>query len=169
MKIEIINVGDRQKMPKYSYYELIYKNLDKDKVETKKMMDFSYPVVFKALEQSAKGDKYEVVLVKEKEYWQWTEAKKLDGSEPTSPANTTGPEPKAYVKGSNYETSEERKERQTHIIRQSSLGHAINTLKTDKIQPSKDDVLALAADYEQWVIRKTVAQHLEGFPDDFPE
>lgn len=168
MKIEIINVGDVQKKDKYSVVELVYKNLDKDKTETKKLMSFSYPLVYNALRQASKGDKFDIKLAKEGEYWQWTECV-VSGTEQAPTPSSSGPEPKAYVKGSNYETPEERKERQTHIIRQSSLGHAINTLKTDKIQPSKDDVLALAADYEQWVIRKTVAQHLEGFPDDFPE
>lgn len=168
MKIEIINVGDVQKKDKYSVVELVYKNIDKDKTETKKLMSFSYPVVYNALRQSSKGDKFDIKLVKEGEYWQWTECVEA-GSDPTPTPSSSGPEPKAYVKGSNYETSEERKERQTHIIRQSSLGHAVNTLKVDGKALEKDAVLALAADYEQWVTRKTMAQHLEGFPDDFPE
>lgn len=168
MKIEIINVGDVQKKDKYSVVELVYKNIDKDKTETKKLMSFSYPVVYNALRQSSKGDKFDIKLAKEGEYWQWTECVEA-GSDPTPTLSSSGPEPKAYVKGSNYETSEERKERQTHIIRQSSLGHAVNTLKVDGEALEKDAVLALAADYEQWVTRKTMAQHLEGFPDDFPE
>jgi len=168
MKIEIINVGDVQKKDKYSVVELVYKNIDKDKTETKKLMSFSYPVVYNALRQSSKGDKFDIKLAKEGEYWQWTECEEA-GSDPTPTPSSSGPEPKAYVKGSNYETSEERKERQTHIIRQSSLGHAVNTLKVDGEALEKDAVLALAADYEQWVTRKTMAQHLEGFPDDFPE
>ena len=168
MKIEIINVGDVQKKDKYSVVELVYKNIDKDKTETKKLMSFSYPLVYNALRQSSKGDKFDIKLAKEGEYWQWTECVEA-GSDPTPTLSSSGPEPKAYVKGSNYETSEERKERQTHIIRQSSLGHAVNTLKVDGEALEKDAVLALAADYEQWVTRKTMAQHLEGFPDDFPE
>jgi len=168
MKIEIINVGDVQKKDKYSVVELVYKNIDKDKTETKKLMSFSYPVVYNALRQSSKGDKFDIKLAKEGEYWQWTECV-VAGTESTPTPSSSGPEPKAYVKGSNYETSEERKERQTHIIRQSSLGHAVNTLKVDGEALEKDAVLALAADYEQWVTRKTMAQQLEGFPDDFPE
>ena len=168
MKIEIINVGDVQKKDKYSVVELVYKNIDKDKTETKKLMSFSYPLVYNALRQSSKGDKFDIKLAKEGEYWQWTESE-VAGTESTPTPSSSGPEPKAYVKGSNYETSEERKERQTHIIRQSSLGHAVNTLKVDGEALEKDAVLALAADYEQWVTRKTMAQHLEGFPDDFPE
>ena len=168
MKIEIINVGDVQKKDKYSVVELVYKNIDKDKTETKKLMSFSYPLVYNALRQSSKGDKFDIKLAKEGEYWQWTECV-VAGSDPTPTPSSSGPEPKAYVKGSNYETSEERKERQTHIIRQSSLGHAVNTLKVEGEALEKDAVLALAADYEQWVTRKTMAQHLEGFPDDFPE
>ena len=168
MKIEIINVGDVQKKDKYSVVELGYKNIDKDKTETKKLMSFSYPLVYNALRQSSKGDKFDIKLAKEGEYWQWTECV-VAGTESTPTPSSSGPEPKAYVKGSNYETSEERKERQTHIIRQSSLGHAVNTLKVDGEALEKDAVLALAADYEQWVTRKTMAQHLEGFPDDFPE
>jgi hypothetical protein len=168
MKIEIINVGDVQKKDKYSVVELVYKNIDKDKTETKKLMNFSYPLVYNALRQSSKGDKFDIKLAKEGEYWQWTECE-VAGTESTPTPSSSGPEPKAYVKGSNYETSEERKERQTHIIRQSSLGHAVNTLKVDGEALEKDAVLALAADYEQWVTRKTMAQHLEGFPDDFPE
>ncbi len=168
MKIEIINVGDVQKKDKYSVVELVYKNIDKDKTETKKLMDFSYPPVYNTLRKSSKGDKFDIKLAKEDGYWQWTECS-VAGSDPTPTPSSPGPEPKAYVKGSNYETSEERKERQTHIIRQSSLGHAVNTLKVDGEALEKDAVLALAADYEQWVTRKTMAQHLEGFPDDFPE
>jgi hypothetical protein len=168
INIEVISVGNKNKEPKYSWYELVYRNNDSGKVETKKLFDFAYPLVYKELSTSSSGDNYAVTAEKGEKYWNWVSVSKGD---PVATAPEKGNEPvaKAYVKGNNYETSEERAARQTSIIRQSSLSNAIATLKTDKTVPSRDDVLSLAADYEQWVTRKTMAEHLEQFDDKLPD
>lgn len=168
INIEVISVGKKNKEPKYSWYELVYRNDSTDKVETKKLFDFAYPLVYKELFSSSSGDNYAVTAEKGEKYWNWVSVSKGD---PVATAPEKGNEPvaKAYVKGNNYETSEERAARQTSIIRQSSLSNAIATLKTDKTVPSRDDVLSLAADYEQWVTRKTMAEHLEQFDDKLPD
>ena len=168
INIEVISVGNKNKEPKYSWYELVYRNNDSGKVETKKLFDFAFPLVYKELSTSSSGDNYTVTAEKGEKYWNWVSVSKGD---PVATAPEKGNEPvaKAYVKGNNYETSEERAARQTSIIRQSSLSNAIATLKTDKTVPSRDDVLSLAADYEQWVTRKTMAEHLEQFDDKLPD
>lgn len=168
INIEVISVGGKNKEAKYSWYELVYRNNDSGKVETKKLFDFAYPLVYKELSNSSSGDGYTVTAEKGEKYWNWVSVSKGDAVA-TAPEKGNEPVAKAYVKGNNYETSEERATRQTSIIRQSSLSNAIATLKTDKTVPSRDDVLSLAADYEQWVTRKTMAEHLEQFDDKLPD
>lgn len=170
MKIEIINVGDVQNKGKYTQVEIVYKDIEKDRVGTKKLMSFSYPLVYNGLRTAKKDDKFNVTLVKEGEYWQWTDFSPLGAEVPMASAGPAVPEAKQYVKGSNYETSEERAARQTSIIRQSSLSNAIAALKLDKAALNRDEVLSLAADFEQWVTRKPgLHAQLEQFEDDIPE
>lgn len=169
MKIEIINVGDPQNKGKYTQIELVYKDLEKDRVGTKKLMSFSYPVVYNGLKKAQKGERYDITLTKEGEYWQWTEFS-VPGTEASTVANSSAPEAKSYVKGSNYETPEERAARQTSIIRQSSISNAIAALKVEKAKVDKDELFALAADIEQWVTRKPgLHAQLETWADDIPE
>jgi len=55
------------------------------------------------------------------------------------------------VTGSNYETPAERAENRAKIVRQSSINYAIQLLKTEKVTPSVEDVLKVAAQFESFV------------------
>jgi ABC-type tungstate transport system permease subunit len=54
---------------------------------------------------------------------------------------------------STYETPEERAARQVLIVRQSSLGHALEYTATNKIK-DEAEVLALANRFSDWVFQK---------------
>lgn len=169
IKIEIINVGDVQNKGKYSQYEVVYKDLEKDRVGTKKLMSFSYPLVYNGLKSAKKDEKYNITLVKEGEYWQWTEFSPAGMEVPMATAEAPSAA-KNYVKGSNYETSEERAARQTSIIRQSSISNAIAALKVDKQKIDSDELFAYAEKIENWVTRKPgLHAQLEQFEGDIPE
>jgi hypothetical protein len=171
IQIEIINVGDVQNKGKYSQYEIVYRDIAKDKVSTKKLMSFTYPLVYSGLKSAKKDEKYNVTLVKEGEYWQWTEFSPAGQEAPMATAAEAPTAAKNYVKGSNYETSEERAARQTSIIRQSSISNAIAALKVDKQKIDSDELFAYAAKIEDWVTRKPGLhkQIEEMFTEDFPE
>jgi len=138
----------------YRLVEVTYKNKSfQDKVETKKHNEFGDKTVFETLKNAQAGDEFTIEREKDGNgYWQWigisvgavvpTTSIKSSGN--PVPAKTTGG-------GGNWETSEERAKRQVYIVRQSSLGHAIETLKTDKKNPSADEVISLAKVYEDYV------------------
>ena len=133
----------------YQAIEVSYKN-EQGQIQGKKLMSFSNPTVFKAIQEFAKGDILNVEAVKDDQgYWQWKAVQKSDGSEPvtTSKPATTG----GKVTGSNYETPEERAKRQVYIVRQSSISSAIDLLKSNGNDVKVDNVLAVAKQLENYV------------------
>jgi hypothetical protein len=178
MKIEIINTGqtitEMSKTGKpYKVFELIYKNHDFDsKVETKKINEYS-KVAFNALGTSKQGSFYDVAREKDAAgYWQWTAVTAIDSvmNSPASPAETVVPAAGRKVVGSTYETAEERAANRSKIVRQSSIGYAIQTLKTDKSPANTDDVLKVAQIYLDWVNQtKTPVQEIIDMEDDIPQ
>ena len=56
------------------------------------------------------------------------------------------------VTGSNYETKEERADRQVLIVRQSSLSNAVGTLAIAGGKATANDVISLAKLYEGYVL-----------------
>ena len=133
----------------YQAIEVSYKN-EQGQIQGKKLMSFSNPTVFKAIQEFAKGDILNVEAVKDDQgYWQWKAVQKSDGSEPvtTSKPATTG----GKVTGSNYETPEERAKRQVYIVRQSSISSAIELLKSNGNDVKVDNVLTVAKQLENYV------------------
>mgnify|MGYP003349485393 FL=1 len=133
----------------YQAIEVSYKN-EQGQIQGKKLMSFSNPTVFKAIQEFAKGDVLNVEAVKDDQgYWQWKAVQKSDGSEPVTtarPAATGG-----KVTGSNYETPEERAKRQVYIVRQSSISSAIDLLKSNGNDVKVDNVLEVAKQLENYV------------------
>ena len=145
IQIQIISV-DVENKGKYQQAEVAYKDLAKGSVGSKKLMSFTNKDVYNTVTGSKKGDVFNVELVKnDKGYWDWS-AISAGGDSKAAPTPAGNPSPK-----SNYETADERAKRQVYIVRQSSLGHAIDTLKTDKKNPSKEEVIELAKYYERYV------------------
>jgi hypothetical protein len=133
----------------YQAIEVSYKN-EQGQIQGKKLMSFSNPGVFKAIQEYAKGDVLDVEATKDDQgYWQWKSVSKSDGTAPapTAKAPTSG----GKVTGSNYETSEERAKRQVYIVRQSSISSAIDLLKSNGNDVKVDNVLSVAKQLENYV------------------
>lgn len=173
MQIEIIDVV-REDLPskngKGTYGQLTVTYRSGGKVQEKKLISFSNPAVFKAIEKMTKGDVAEVTTVKnDKGYWDWTaigEGGSAVTTQPSTP-NTT------RVTGSNYETKEERAIRQRYIIRQSSISSAVDSLAAGaKSALNPADVIALARKYEEYVFEQPnlaeLQQGLNALEDDVP-
>ena len=167
MQIEIVNVTENQKQSSngrgYTELEVIYKNQE-GKAQTKKIMSFSNPAVFKAVKDATAGSKLEITTEKDGNgYWQWTGIGSNNATNVAKPATTV------RTGGSNYETPEERALRQKYIVRQSSLTTALGILSVGAKSLDKQAVFELAAEIEQWVFRKaTVVGSFDDMEDDIP-
>lgn len=162
MQITIINVSapSTPAGKKYQVIEVAYKD-ESGKVNSRKIMSFANPQVFKDLQGFVNGDVVDVTAVKEGDYWQWKAVKKLDGSAPAQA--TSSPAKGGKVLGSNYETPEERAKRQVYIIRQSSISSAISALAVGaKSAPSAESILELAKKFEEFVFSEEKETTLEG-------
>lgn len=135
----------------YPAWQLIFKDRDgKIKDITKHVNGLKYT---KGLAESLKslqaGDKFTAVLEKKGAFNEVTMiVKGEDVAVAAQPAST------GRVTGSNYETPDEREWNRVRIIRQSSISNAINLLKTDKVSPNIDDVMAVAARFAEFVNQK---------------
>jgi len=129
-------------------------------VKTQTILSFANPTVYAALEGLKQGDKIDVVLSKNAGgFWQW-ESLTLAGTAAnteapaSAPTNSYAPstnKPNTYA-ARDFETKEERAQRQALIVRQSSLSNAITILSSGaKSPPDRDAVLALAEQLVQWV------------------
>lgn len=182
MLINVIDVGTpnthtAKNGRSYQSMEVTFKN-DAGDVKSKKLMSFANADVFKSAQTWEKGTTVNVDAQKDDNgYWQWVGI--LDGaSAPVGEVkeasasvelNTPKPAPKSTrVTGSNYETKDERAERQVMIIRQSSLANAVATLALDKDKgASPEDVMRLAKVYEEYVLGTKPAS-VEDMMDDIP-
>jgi hypothetical protein len=187
--IEILNVGSpaftKTARGGYNKMEVAFKNLTFDsKVEGKNLVDFNDKALFEFFKGLKNGDK--ITVTKEKgdndQYWNWVAADYSGAQGTGSGANvpsqqnngatggSTGggagsqeaPQSRGRVTGSNYETSEERAKRQVYIVRQSSIGAAIELLKANTtscstpsgekyIPITKEQVLETAKAFEKYV------------------
>lgn len=108
------------------------------------------PAIKNALNQLKAGDVFTMVKEKEGEFWN---VKGIYGEggvpsqEPTKAQSfTPSPSPK-----SNYETPEERAQRQVYIIRQSSISSAVDAAPLLKLK-SKEEILQVAKFFEAFVL-----------------
>lgn len=140
----------------YSYIELAYKGED-GKVQGKKVMPFGESKqVADMLDQAQPSEVWNITMVKNEGtgYWDWTNAKKSDGTATTtteaSVALTTR-QPAGKVIGSTYETPEERAKKQVFIVKQSSISNAITLLLANGGQTTVEEVLLTAGKFERYV------------------
>jgi hypothetical protein len=170
LNIEILNVA-RQTLPtkkggSYDVLEVAFKNLDSGKVEGKKIMSFNHKPVFDALSKAQAGNKFDVKLVKEGDYWNWTQVTEGTGetsAKPTAKESFTSPK-------STYETAEERAVRQRLIVRQSSISAAIGVLAPGSKGPLDPElVLDIADRFTDWVFERPVGvAGIVAMDDDVP-
>ena len=88
------------------------------KNSSKFLMSFTNPAVFNTMKDATSGSSWEVEVKKNGEYWDWV-AVKPAGSEPAAAKAPGASVSTGKVLGSQYETAEERKQRQLMIVRQS--------------------------------------------------
>jgi len=143
----------------YQSVEIMYKN-DQGQAQSKKLMSFANPAVFKASQTWTKGDVIHVSTEKDTNgYWQWTAVGTAETTSDTRSDGSSAPatqgnaaKSSTRVSGSNYETKEERAARQVMIVRQSSLSNAVATLGIEGSKASANDVISLAKLYEGFVL-----------------
>jgi hypothetical protein len=182
MNITLLSVDIKTQPTKngksYQVADVAYKNNTfQGKVEGKKVMSFGATAeAFKTLAVASPGESYTIEVVKNAAgYNDWVSMVKGEANAaPAAPSvtKTANPAPK-----SNYETPEERAQRQVYIIRQSSLTNAISTLAVGgKTAPSPDAVVNLAQRYVDFVLNGAAGAlvttvdkvTIEDMPSDFP-
>ena len=162
----------------YQTADVAYKNNSfQGKVEGKKVMSFGATKdSFATLATASPGESYEVTIVKNAAgYNDWVSMVK--GEANAAPAASAAPKAPNAAPKSNYETSEERAQRQVYIIRQSSLTNAVSTLSVgSKAAPSPDAVVNLAQRYVDFVLNGAAGAlvttvdkvTIEDMPNEFP-
>lgn len=158
----------------YQTIDLTYRNVTfENKVETKKIMSFNHKDVFNTLKAAQAGDVYTVSRAKnDKGFWDWTSIAAGDAA----PAAATGSSGVTTTPAkSTFETADERAKKQVYIVRQSSISAAIATLKTDKKNPTVEEVINVAREFEAYVFEtgKVVPAAVKAIPvpvedDDVP-
>ena len=167
MKIQVlsVSVGSKTSAAGKSYQnaEIAYKNLDQGKVESKNITQYSK--VFKAVADATPTMFYDVAISKDdKGYWQWDSF--VAGTPGEAAPAQAGASKAVVAPKSNYETPEERAKRQVFIVKQSSLGHAIELLSVGaKTPPDVEAVIALAQKFTDFVFAETKTE-LFDLPND---
>lgn len=161
MQVTILSVTIENK-GKYNIADTAYKD-DQGKVGGKKIFSFgAAEKAYKVLsDPSAVGKTFEVTSVKnEKGYWDWTALSPAGSAPAASTGSASGiVQGTAATVRSNYETAEERANRQVLIVKQSSLSAAVATLAVGaKAPPKTAEVLALAQEYVDFVFDKAVKE-----------
>lgn len=149
---------------KYQMAEVVFKMNGETK--TKKIMSFVNPSVFATIKDAKNGEEYTITQEKDQQgYWQWTSIKKGAG-DGSATAATASTRTAASSTGRDFETKEERAERQRLIVRQSAVNYAVSMLTPGAKAPlDKDAVFALA---EAIVAFVTDAPDLFEEPNDIP-
>lgn len=176
MQIQIVNASkpewkegkvNAQTGKPSKYQTLILTYIAGGKTSTKNIMSFS--PVFNAMKEAESGEQYEVTMVKEGDFWNWTKAEKQDSANGPSEASTPGiSRPAQMSKPSTYETAEERAKKQVYIVKQSSLSNALEYSKSVKALKSKEEVLALAQEFVDFVFAAKQVD-IENMEDDVPQ
>lgn len=164
---------------------VVFRNLDTDKIDGRNLVSFN-KVAYEALKDAVRDEVYELTEVKnEKGYDEIVKVTKLDAGEQSSNAPVASGTQSGNSKGSsvgnyttprsNYETPEERANRQVLIVRQSSITAALKFFELTKTKfSSVQDVTGLASDFENYVMNgpapvKPAGLLISDMLDDIPE
>jgi hypothetical protein len=144
----------------YNKINVTYKDPN-GKIVSRGIFDFAKPAIFKAFKDANANDLFDVEEIKnDKGYWEFVTVTKSMGpavehtSEPTVSTGVSIPKATGGVVAprSNYETPEERAFRQRLIVRQSSIGHALEFLPlSGEKKSTKEEVIKLARYFESFV------------------
>jgi hypothetical protein len=138
----------------------------------KKVMSFSNPAVYATVSKATSGQVYDVGYTPGDQYYNWATISLMEAPGATPKASTGGTAAPAgdKVSASTYETAEERKIKQMYIIKQSSIGHAIDLMKHNNpgMQVDEDVTLELAQKFVDFVYgtNETLAQGLDEMDND---
>ena len=143
-----------QKVKNYETAEVSYKT-DDGKTKGMKVLSFLQKEVFATLQSCEPGDVLDASFEQNnKGYWQFSSVTKTGDKASTASVPATAPS--APAKG-NWETSEERANRQVLIVRQSCLSTAVDFLGGKKV--TEEDVIKTAKTFEAYVFSpKSVAE-----------
>lgn len=156
LNIQVIDVqedkGTTRNGKPYNLLNVTYKNQE-GKVDSKKVMEWDRDV-FPRLQNAQKGDVFSIAREKnEKGYWDWKEASRQDGAMEIKPASTqpaTRPQ---------YESAEERAQRQIWIVRQSTLAQAVAYCQGSEFN-TVETVLEIAKQFEEHIFRDSGSEVL---------
>lgn len=170
MQIQILNVNKipatTSKGEAYTALEVAFKNITfQGKVEGKKLTPYGTgKAAYTSLANAQPGQFYDITIVKENGYNNWSAATLGNGEAAQSQAPTaTAPTGGAYrpqgtstarstERASTFETPEERAKKQVYIVRQSSISSAIAALSVGSKAPLKGtDVVDYAKFLESYV------------------
>ncbi len=158
----------------YQKAQVAYKNNSfQGKIEGKSVMSFGASKnAFTTLSTVQSGQTFEVEIVKNAAgYNDWISLTPSDGNTPVAQAPVASSKAATAAPKSNYETAEERAQRQVLIVRQSSLSSAASVLTAGaKTPPSADAVITLAREFEAYVFGFDKSQGLsKGGPSGFED
>lgn len=151
IKIQEVDI-EFVKKGKNGYHKatVTYTDEAKDKNFSKTLMSFKNPKVFGVIQEASPGDRFEVEVKKEGDFYEWVtinepSAKAAPSRAPASSAATA-------PRGGSWETPEERARKQVYIVKQSSLTAALALLELrGDTEATKDDVIGLARDFVEFV------------------
>jgi len=136
----------------YSGSKLVYKD-GNGKVQEKAFHEntFKYNAAFKEELTSLKaGDTFTAIAEKNGAYWNWVSISKDKPEAVAKPATTSG---------GNWETSEERKNKQLYIIRQSSITAAIKVLEMNGVKKVvTNEVTKIADELVFWIYNGNILE-----------
>lgn len=163
VKIQEVDV-EYIKRGKKGWYQATVNYTDEaaEKNFSKKFMSFKNPDVFKVLQEAAPGQRYEVDVKKEGDFWEWVSI------EPAGEAKVAVTTPKGRAAGTatstgrDWETAEERALKQVYIVKQSSIASAIQlaTLSPEPYDVNK--ILEVAQKFVDYVFATDDASSLDG-------
>ena len=176
MNITILSVQTTTQTAKsgkpYQQLEVAFKNNTFGKVESKKIMPFgAQKAAFDALANAPTGAVFEVTVVKnDAGYNDWTAiSQAVPGSPAPQAVGSINKGNTVQVK-STYETPIEREAKQRFIVKQSSIGSAIELLSVGaKSPPTVESVLDTAQKFYSWVMsspEQEVKQDVFELPND---
>jgi hypothetical protein len=163
MQIKILNVGplETKQGPK-SQYKVFKLDFAVDgQARNRNIMQFSR-AIFPVLKAAQPNEYYEITVVKNGEYWDWTEAKKVEGVTEPSGAATSKPQSGS---GSTWETPEERAATQVMIVRQSSIRAAVNLLSHSEPGFTAEEAIAVAKKFEAYVLTMNPVEQQDDLDD----
>lgn len=150
------------KAGQYEAYKIIYLNeAGETKDWTKHVNGLKFKPKIKQILQGLKPmDDFWMDIEKKGEFLELVDLGAGTGELASSPiaevTNVSVAKPAGRITGSNYETSQERADRQRYIVRQSSLSLAKDLLIAGKEKATFETVTDLAGRFEEWVFRKDI-------------